>query len=344
METYLPDRAPDMAVFYKTVGELRLPMQIYLPEGFDQGRRYPLAVVIHGGAWHAVQTPLDMWDGGHMRGNAKYFARRGYVAVAFSYRDISLPDTDIRDLVSDCADALAYIKEQYRFVDTDNCFLIGDSAGAHLALCLGMSIGCTPAILPRAIVACNPVSDCLAEPWKEIGSEELRRAFSPLWQPKKIGARLLVMHGDADHVVPIEDSRRFSREMQECGNDVTFVPLAGLRHAFVLFDYRREIPDVLETHAAIDAFLQARQGTAVNRKITVKAPNGKTVYCILDGGKPFDKQLSQFLGASGGIDVACDENEIRVLDLFHGDVFARFTILRIEETDLPVLLRWSDAD
>ena len=50
----------------------------------------------------------------------------------------------------------------------------------------------------------------------------------------------------------------------------------------------------------------------MNRKITVKAPNGKTVYCILDGGKPFDKQLSQFLGASGGIDVACDENEIRV--------------------------------
>ena len=82
----------------------------------------------------------------------------------------------------------------------------------------------------------------------------------------------------------------------------------------------------------------------MNRKITVTAPNGKTVYCILDGGKPFDKQLSQFLGASGGIGVVCDEDEIRVVDLFHNDVFARFAILKIENTDLPVSLQWSNTD
>lgn len=257
MELYLPDRTPDMAVFYKTVGELRLPLHVYLPEGFDRSRRYPTAVVIHGGGWHAVQTPLAEWDGGHMRGNAKYYAAHGYVAVAFSYRDVSLPDTDVSDLLSDCTDALSYIAEQFPFIDKSDCFFIGDSAGAHLALCLGMPLMCDPVIRPRAIVACNPVTDCVAETWKYIGDEETRRRYSPLLHPQKIDARLLVMHGDADHVVPIGDSRRFAEEMKECGNDVTFVALESLRHAFVLFDYRREIPDVLETHAVIDAFLQA---------------------------------------------------------------------------------------
>ena len=122
MTPYLPDRTPDITVFYKSVGEIRLPLHVYLPEGFDAKRSYPTVVVIHGGGWHAVSTPMDAWDGGHMRGNAKYFAARGYVAVAFSYRDVSLPDTDVSDLVSDCADALAYIAESLPFIDKRDCY------------------------------------------------------------------------------------------------------------------------------------------------------------------------------------------------------------------------------
>ena len=77
-----------ISVFYKTVGNLKLPLQVYLPDNFDKTKKYKTVIAIHGGAWHSLkETPAD-WNGGWMAGNVKYYAKKGYVGIVFSYRDL----------------------------------------------------------------------------------------------------------------------------------------------------------------------------------------------------------------------------------------------------------------
>ena len=83
----------------------------------------------------------------------------------------------------------------------------------------------------------------------------------------------------------------------------------------------------------------------MNKKYIVKAPNGKTVSCILSSAVPREEQLSTVLHVhGGGLSVECNDTEILVMDYFHGSAMAIFTILSIEATDLPVSLSWSEEE
>ena len=83
----------------------------------------------------------------------------------------------------------------------------------------------------------------------------------------------------------------------------------------------------------------------MNKKYTVKAPNGKTVSCILSPDAPEAEQLSTALHVhGGGLSVECNDKEILVMDYFHGSAMAVFTILSVEATDLPVSLSWSEEE
>ena len=54
----------DVDVFYKKVGDLKLPLQVFLPDCFDEKNKYKTVIAIHGGGWESLkETPLE-WDGG----------------------------------------------------------------------------------------------------------------------------------------------------------------------------------------------------------------------------------------------------------------------------------------
>lgn len=242
----LNDKKADIKVFYKTVGDLKLPLQVFLPNKFKKTNKYKTIIAIHGGGWHSLKETPANWDGGWMANNVKYYTQKGYVGIVFSYRDIDFDaNCDVGYLLRDCYDAIKYIATNFSFIDNENILLMGDSAGGHLALCLGMGLpdGTKPAIKLNKIAAYNPVTNCVNDKWRCSADQAMK--YSPMDNINHIDAQVLVMHGTKDTVVNIEHSRLFVEKMKAAGNNVSMIEIPGAKHAFVLFGYSAEEKDVI---------------------------------------------------------------------------------------------------
>lgn len=246
---------PDISAIYKKVGGLFLPMDIYLPK--RTGWNNQIAVVcIHGGGWTTGISPESKWNGGDMVHQARYFSLLGYVGIAISYRSLNNAGTDIMDLIADCADAVRYIKENYSFIDASRLVLLGDSAGAHLATCLGISED--DSIRPAIVVACNPVLDCRTKFSYASALETYRCAASPIIQIPKKCSSFLVINGDQDQTTPVDDAIQFDTHLKTLGFDSELLILKGAAHAFILYDYRSSDNDVLQIMQIIDRYLEKK--------------------------------------------------------------------------------------
>ena len=174
----------------------------------------------------------------------------------FSYRDLHYEaNGDVGDIINDCRDSLKYIATNFPFLDEKNILLMGDSAGAHLALCLCMNLpdNINPAIKPNKIAAYNPVTDCVNEKWSYCSYDSIK--YSPLHNIKHIDAEILLLHGTADTIVNIEDSRTFTEKMKAIGNNISMIEIPDARHAFILFGYTAEENDVLNALNITDKYL-----------------------------------------------------------------------------------------
>ena len=80
----------------------------------------------------------------------------------------------------------------------------------------------------------------------------------------------------------------------------------------------------------------------MNKKLTVKTEHGNICYCVLDPDISFEIQLNELAGFSGdgGVTVRYYEDRIEFVDYFHAEVMACFPIISLEDTSLPVCLKW----
>ena len=234
-------RRPDKTYIYKRASGIDLPMQIYLPKD-GKTKKSPALICIHGGAWEALRESAEEWNGGFMRHQGAIAAEHGYVGIVITYRSVHLDGIDVRDLVSDCADAYSFITN-LPYVDTDRIVLIGDSAGGHLALELAFG----GKIHPRAVVACNPVTDLTN--WEMTGTPRVRDAASPLFHPVANDTEYFFLHGDQDTVVPIADTVAMDEKLRALGARSRMLTVTGASHAFVLYGYKTE-------DAVVDTYME----------------------------------------------------------------------------------------
>lgn len=127
-------------VVYKTVGSKDLLLDLYYPANDrvenigSKDAQYPVVVYTHGGGWAA----------GSRHGIAKasfaaVFGRlleHGFAVASVNYR-LCRKETDVtmRDCVIDCKDAVRYLAKnrQTLGLDHERVFVMGDSAGGHIA-------------------------------------------------------------------------------------------------------------------------------------------------------------------------------------------------------------------
>jgi acetyl esterase/lipase len=110
------------------------------------GRRAPLFIFIHGGAWALGDKRMA----GHM---AAHFHGQGYAFASLDYRLV--PDADPAQQAGDVAAAIAHlVRNADRLgIDPERIILSGHSAGAHLAALVGTDPGYLAAHrLPIAIL------------------------------------------------------------------------------------------------------------------------------------------------------------------------------------------------
>jgi acetyl esterase/lipase len=234
---------------YKRVDGNALKLCVYLPLKAPKG----CVMLIHGGGW-------QRGDAGTLSGQAAYFAESGALSVCVDYRLIG-GEVDIRDGLADCVDALRFIKRYAKEAFGGlPVTALGDSAGGYYAACLGCK-----SILERVsshvetvdfVVDLNGIVD-LTGKWKygirETESERnmLLKSFSPLYNVGARDAPVLLMHGDRDKTVELNDSLAYQKALNAHNVANDLIVLYGASHAFILFDYTHENAYVFEQLACI---------------------------------------------------------------------------------------------
>ena len=102
----------------------------YIPEILTDGKKHPIIVYYHGGAFLAGDKKYRV-------SICEYYAKEGYFVFCPNYR--MPPEVDYKGLMRDCVDSLNYITtlaEKYS-IDLDNVVVTGDSAGGYIASYLG---------------------------------------------------------------------------------------------------------------------------------------------------------------------------------------------------------------
>lgn len=253
------------------------------PPDSKSGEKRPALVLIHGGGWTSGD-PSVFYPA------ARYFASRGIPSFSIGYRLVGAGTNDpsVADCLSDCRAAMRFLRAhagEYG-IDPDRIAVIGDSAGGHLAACLGTipdpedSAGPSVANL---MIPCNPIVDMgpgagNTNPWfrliqKGAAMEKktnadiippepeqiaLAKTLSPIAFVSPSSAPALVMHGLADTVVPPVGSQRFADSLRESGVPVVLVMIPDARHAFILPGYTATEAQVVAAMTMIDRFLASR--------------------------------------------------------------------------------------
>jgi acetyl esterase/lipase len=215
-------------IHYRSGGNPAWQLDVAMPENFGTELR-PAIVIVHGGGWNAGSRRSRPY-----RRMLTEFALNGYVTLSIDYRLLS--EAPMAEIMEDVDCAVRWLRAhaaRYR-VDPERIGAFGHSAGAHLALMLGVSPP-APAVQ----------GDC---EWSGFSSRVTAVAggSTPTQLPDRFGdsARyspanyisaslppLLLIHGTADRIVPVAGVDDYVEKVKAAGAaDVTYLRIEGGDH------------------------------------------------------------------------------------------------------------------
>jgi acetyl esterase/lipase len=217
---------------------------------------HPVAVLLHGGFWRST------YGRGLMDGLAADLAARGWAAWNLEYRRVGpfgvggggWPGT-FEDVAAGI-DALAG-PAGAAGLDLGRVVTVGHSAGGHLALWAAArpglpdgAPGARPAIAVTGAVALAGVCDLAAAARDRLGGSAVpallggrpervpeRYALASPAERLPLGVPQVLVHGGADRIVPVGQSRRYAAAARAAGDACELVELRGVDH-FAVIDPR----------------------------------------------------------------------------------------------------------
>ncbi len=227
---------------YATVDGKKMLLDIYMPKKKPDDQKKPVLLVwIHGGGWT---------KGSRKNVNPSFLAlvEEGYAVASIDYQLLGVPG--LPQIIKECKGAIRFLRanaERYGY-NADKIGVGGSSAGGHLALMLGTSGGVKElegdiggnidkSSSVQAVVDFFGPSDMVLQPRVKqmMGSKYLKAKavqFSPVTYVDKKDPPLLIYHGTADPVVPIEQGRIIHKKYQEAGIESTKHEIPGGSHGF----------------------------------------------------------------------------------------------------------------
>jgi len=209
-------------------------LDILQPSAPALGNR-PGVIVIHGGGW--VQGDKE-WTLDRI---CLPLIRHGLVVANVEYRLAQAAPAPAA--VSDVLQAAQWFHDhaaKYK-VDPNRILVTGESAGGHLALMLGM----TPDVKIAGVIDFYGIADVAdqlegpnsrdyAAKWipEQPNRRELARRMSPMTYVRKGLPPILALHGDADPIVPYEQSVNLTKAIKSAGGDAELITVPGGKHGF----------------------------------------------------------------------------------------------------------------
>jgi acetyl esterase/lipase len=259
-------------VSYGEAGGKPLRLDIYRPVGSSKAR--PGVLLLHGGGW--VEG-----DKSSQRDLAVMLTRAGFVAIAVGYRLAKDDASRHPAQVDDVRRAVRWVRAHAGEigVDPDRLGAFGHSAGGHLAAILGTTEARgtgDPALKDvssrvRCVVDCCGPTDFTDESSPPVGpsiawmvpnlfgktrleAPDAYRDASPVSHVDSRSAPTLIIHGNADDIVPLDQSRKLRDALVKAGVEVKLVELEGEGHLFMQPEARDRM--ILETLAFLRRHLK----------------------------------------------------------------------------------------
>ncbi len=242
----------------------RQRLDLHLPPGTPRA----LVVFFYGGSWQDG-------DRRDYRFVSKALASLGCATVVPDYR--VFPDTAFPGFMADAAAAVAWAhaRSPSLGVDPRRLFLMGHSAGAHIAVLLATdpdylrALGSPGRVLAGAIGLAGPYDFLpLRDPMLErVFPEATRHASQPLHFVRGGEPPLLLASGRRDRTVDPGNSARMAARLRAVGSPVVERYYPGIGHLLVLAalgaPLRRLAPTLRDVAAFIDANLGSLRDGAV---------------------------------------------------------------------------------
>jgi len=231
-------------VVFGDAGERPLKLDIYTPLGSS---RRTAILMLHGGGWERGRRSM-------LAPHAEALAAQGYVAITSEYRLTG--EARFPAQIHDVKRALRWVRAHAGELDfdPDRLCLEGHSAGGHLALLaagtpgdarldppegsagISAAVAAVVAIYPPVLFylgADRPSGGvpAAALPGADV-SEDMAALASPLTHVTAGLPPVMLLHGDADRIVPVSTSRRYEERVRAVGGKVDLHIFAGFPHGF----------------------------------------------------------------------------------------------------------------
>ena len=230
-------------VVYATAGERPLKLDVYKP----QTRNGAAVLLVHGGGWS--RGSKDM-----VAPAARHLAEQGFVVLAQEYRLTG--EAPFPANIHDVKRAIRWTKTNADNLgfEAERLCLEGHSAGAHLVLLaagtpgdarlappeglggVSQTVAAVCAIYPPTLFHLGEARPSGSLPARSLPGADASEAAAALASPiEHVTADFpptMLLHGDADKVVPVSASRRFEERVRAVGGKCDLHIYAGLPHGF----------------------------------------------------------------------------------------------------------------
>ena len=208
---------------------------------------FPAVLILHGGGFvgGSSRSPSEAYC-------ADFLAPAGYACFSVNYR--LAPSTDLPGMVSDVQRAVRFVRHhaaQYK-VDPNRIALLGGSAGGYLANMAGLA---RPSAAPSSPDPVNQTTDAvqavvslfgladlavlgadlLIRTYRLLGPQPVTpqtlAAASPVSLVRPDAPPFLLVHGDRDSLVPLDQSTRLRDALHRAGAAADLITIPGGPHA-----------------------------------------------------------------------------------------------------------------
>lgn len=207
------------------------PYRIYVPKTYDRSKPYPLIIALHG-----MGRDEDSYFDDYAEGAFKLEAeRRGYIVACPKGRE---PASMYRDAAErDVLDVLAEVRQAYN-IDPDRIYMTGHSMGGFGTWSIAVNH-------PDIFAALAPVAG----------------GGNPKAMSKIAHIPQLVVHGDNDKTVSVEQSRAMVAAAKASGVDVSYIEVPRGSHTDIVVPTFDEVFDWFDSHRRKSAEAKAAAGT-----------------------------------------------------------------------------------
>lgn len=236
----------------------RQKLDVYTPKGEAAG--LPVVVFFYGGSWQSGRRRDYTFV-------AEALTARGFLTVLPDYR--VYPEARFPTFIEDAALAVAWTRDQCGAFggDASRLFVMGHSAGAHLAAMLALN----PAYLDQRGMSARDLRGFigLAGPYDflPLKSPRLIKIFGgaddipetqPITYANPDAPPTLLLHGASDRLVLPKNTLNLARRLRQAGGRVEAKIYPGVKHIRLLISLATPFQDGAPVMEDIAAFIRAQ--------------------------------------------------------------------------------------